>query len=80
MVPFTQILIATAILVFGVLIGNVLRNKTKDEQKQGRKWFILLTFIGITGGIIGLILKNDIILFTFFFIAIVTSRSLIVKK
>lgn len=66
-------------LVLGIPIGDFLAKATKDEKKQGQFWFRLIIILSLIGGFIGLIIGNDIILFTFFFIAIVTSRSLKVK-
>ena len=71
-----KILIALAVLLLGIPIGNFLAKITKEELKVGRAWFQLLMFIGIVGGIISLIFRSDALMFTFFFIAIVTSRSL----
>lgn len=71
-----QLTIGTLALIMGFPIGNILRKKTMDEQVQGKKYFILLTIIGLLGGIFGLILKKDWMLFTFLFIAIVSSRSI----
>ena len=64
------------VLLLGIPLGDFLARVTNDEQEKGQKWFKLIVLIGIIGGFIGLIIGNDIILFTFFFIAIVTSRSL----
>ena len=74
-----KILISVLILLLGVPIGNILKKYTQEEMKQGRKWFKLLTFICLVGGFVGLIIGNDWVLFSLFFIAIVTSRSLILK-
>ena len=71
-----QLTIGIIILILGIPIGNLLAKYTKDEKKQGQKWFKRLILIGLFGGLIGLIIKNDPIMFTFFFITIVTSRSL----
>jgi len=67
-------------LVFGIPIGNYLNKKTEDEQKQGQKWFKLLIFIGLIGGFMGLVVGIDWIMFGFFFITIITSRSLVTKN
>ena len=66
------------ILVLGIafIIGNYLACITKEELKQGKKWFKLIILISIIGSLISLILKNDIYLYTFLFILFVTSRSL----
>ena len=71
-----NILIGILVLILGLPIGNFLAKYTKEELKQGRKWFKLLILIGLIGGIVGLIIRNDVILFSFLFIAIVTSRAL----
>jgi len=71
-----KLLIGILVLVLGFLIGNFLAKVTKDELKQGRKWFKLIVIISLVGGFIGLIISNDVLMFTFFFIAIVTSRGL----
>jgi len=75
-----KLLIGTILLVLGIPIGDYLKNKTKDEQKQGQKWFKLLVLIGLIGGFIGLVMGIDWVMFGFFFITIITSRSLILKK
>ena len=71
-----KILISLAVLLLGIPIGNFLAKITKEELKVGRGWFKLLMFIGIVGGVISLIFQNDSLMFTFFFIAIVSCRSL----
>jgi len=63
-----------------VPIGNYLAKLTKEELKSGQKWFKLIIFICLIGAVISLIYRNDIFLFEFLFIAIVTSRSLKIKK
>ena len=76
MTEILNILIGTFILILGIPIGNLLAKYTKEELKSGRKWFNLLILIGLIGGIIGLIIGNDVLMFSFLFIAVVTSRSL----
>jgi hypothetical protein len=76
MLEIFKILIGTLILILGVFIGNILSKSTKEELKSGQKWFKLIVLIGLVGGITGLIFRNDFLMFSFFFIAIVTSRSL----
>jgi len=71
-----KILIGILVLILGIPVGNFLAKITKEELKSGRKWFILLVWIGLILGVFGLIVGNDILLFTGFFIAIVTSRSI----
>ena len=71
-----RILIGIVILILGIPIGNYLAKITQEELKSGRKWFRLIVWVGLVGGIIGLVIGNDVILFSMFFIAVVTSRSL----
>lgn len=71
-----QILIGIVFLILGIPIGNFLAQLTKEELGTGQKWFKLIIIAGLVGSIISLISGNDILLFTFLFIMIVTSRSL----
>jgi len=71
-----RLLIGVGILLLGLPLGDFLARVTNDEQEKGQNWFKLIILIGILGGFVGLVIGNDIILFTFFFIAIITSRSL----
>ncbi len=71
-----KILIGIGLLALGIPIGNYLSRATKEELKSGQKWFKLIIIASLVGGIIGLVIGNDILLFSFFFIAIVTSRCL----
>lgn len=71
-----QLLIGFLVLILGFPLGIFLAKQTKEELKSGQKWFKLIVFGSLIGGFIGLILKNDVLLFSFFFIAIVTGRSL----
>ena len=80
MQDFMKILIGIIVLVLGVFIGNLLAKFTKEELKTGQSWFKIIIILSLIGGVIGLIVGNDILMFTMFFIAIVTSRSLKIKK
>ena len=71
-----KLLIGVIFLLLGIPIGNYLASQTKEELKEGQKWFRGIIFFSGIGSIISLILKNDILLFSFLFIAVVTSRSL----
>ena len=75
-----KILIGVIVLILGIPIGNILAKYTKEELKDGRKWFNLLIFIGLIGGLVGAIIQNDSLMFSFLFIAVVTIRSLRRKK
>jgi len=69
---------AIVLLALAVPLGNLLAKATKEELKQGRKWFKLLMIACLAGSIPALIFRNDVIFFSLLFIAVVTSRS--VKK
>ena len=71
-----KLLIGVAVLVLGYHIGILLAKYTKEELKQGRKWFKLIVFASLAGGVVGMLIRNDVLMFSFFFMAIVTSRSL----
>jgi len=76
MLEIFQLVIGILILILGIPIGNFLARRTKEELKSGQKWFRLIIIFSLVGGFIDLIIRNDILMFSFFFIAIVTSRSL----
>jgi hypothetical protein len=75
-----NIIIGIVVLALGVPIGNILANHTKEELKDGKKWFVILISICLIGAVLSLIFSEDSLLFTFLFIAIVTSRSLIRRR
>jgi len=68
--------IAIIVLAIGIPIGNYLAKSTREELKPGKKWFKRIVLLSLIGVVIGLIIGNDVFLFSFGFIAIVTSRSL----
>jgi len=70
------LIIGTLFLISGIPIGNILARMTKEELKPGRKWFKLIILLSLVGALISLIFRNDTLLFSFLFIAIVTGRSL----
>ena len=80
MEDFIRLIIGVFILVLGVPLGNFLAKMTKEELKKGKNWYGLIILVCMIGSIISLILWNDYLLFTFLFIAIVTSRSLVISK
>jgi hypothetical protein len=63
-------------LLIGMPIGSFLARLTNDEQREGQKWFKFIALVSLIIGFVGLVMGNDVILFTFFFIAIVTSKSI----
>ncbi|MCK4647313.1 hypothetical protein KAT24_00070 [Candidatus Pacearchaeota archaeon] len=76
MQEMVKLIVGILFLLLGFPIGSYLAKKTKEELKAGQRWFKIIIIISLVGGIVGLIIGNDIIMFSFFFIAIVTSRSL----
>lgn len=71
-----KIFIGVLVLALGFPIGSYLARITKEERKDGQKWFKAIVWISLAGGFVGLVIGNDILLFSLFFIAIVTGRSL----
>ena len=71
-----KILIGVAFIILGIPIGNYLAKQTKEELRSGKKWFKRIVILSLLGVLIGLATGNDVLLFSFAFIAIVTSRSL----
>ena len=76
MLEIFRLFVGILILLLGIFIGSYLAKSTKEELYSGRKWFKLIILVSFIGTILSLILKNDILFFSFLFIAIVTSRSL----
>lgn len=76
MTQTTNLLIGVLILLLGIPLGNYLAKITREELKQGKKWFKLIILVSLIGAIVSLLLRNDPLLFGFLFILIITSRSL----
>jgi len=75
-----KLIIALGVLVLGYPIGGLLAKYTQEEIKQGSKKIAILTFASLIGGFIGLLVRNDVLMFSLFFIAVVSSRSLKLSK
>ncbi len=71
-----NLFIGICVLALGFPLGSFLAHVTKEELKSGKKWFKLIIIFSLIGGLIGLVIGNDILMFSLFFIAIVTSQSL----
>ncbi len=71
-----KLLVGIVVLFLGIPLGNYLAKVTKEELKSGKKWFRRLILLCLIGMLIGLVIGNDVVLFTFAFMAVVTSRSL----
>ncbi len=72
--------IGIVFLILGIPIGNLLARWTGEELKSGQKWFKIIILFSLIGSVISLIFRNDLLLFTFLFMMIVTSRSLKERK
>ena len=75
-----KIIIGIVVLAFGIPIGNFLAKMTREELKSGQIWFKIIIIFSIVGAVLALVFRDDVLLFTLPFIAIVTSRSLVKKK
>lgn len=71
-----KLIIGILVLILGFPIGSYLAKQTKEELSLGKKWFKLIIIVSLIGAVISLIFGNDILLFSFLFIAVVVSRSL----
>jgi hypothetical protein len=75
-----RIIIGIIALFLAVPAGNYLAAKTREELKAGRKWFKLVIIASLICSVVSAITGNDALLFSFLFIALVTSRSLAKKR
>ena len=75
-----KIIIGTGVLILGIPIGFLLAKATKEELASGRIWFKLIVIFSLIGGIAALILKEDVLLFSLLFVAVVTGMSLRKKR
>jgi len=76
MTEIVNLLIGIFVLILGFPLGSYLAKQTKDESRSGQRWFKLIIMMSLIGVLVGLILRNDVLLFSFAFIAIVTNRNL----
>lgn len=72
--------IGLVVLVLCFPLGDFLARSTKEELASGQKWFRLIVFVSLLGAVVGLVLRNDVFLFSFLAMSIVSSRSLKRKK
>ncbi|MBU0894283.1 MAG: hypothetical protein KKF48_02095 [Nanoarchaeota archaeon] len=75
MLEVIKFVVGIILLLIGIIIGNWLGKITKEELKAGQIWFKLIIIICVVGAVLSLFFGNDVLLFSFLFIAIVTSRS-----
>ena len=71
-----KVLIGIVVLLLGIPIGHYLARFTKAELKSGQRWFRLIVLVSLILGFIGLIIGDDVLLFSMFFIAVVVGGSL----
>jgi len=71
-----ELIFGILVLLLGFPIGFYLKKLTMDENKEGQKWFKLVVVSSLVGALASIFLKNDSLLFTFLFMAIVTGMSL----
>lgn len=73
---FLKLGIGFFVILIGIPIGKFLAKFTKEELKDGKKWFKRIIFVCLILIINGLIFKNDVLLFSSAFIAMVTLQSI----
>jgi hypothetical protein len=71
-----RIVLGAVFLLLGIPIGKFLAKITKEELKAGQPWFKAIIIVSLVGAIASAFYLNDILFFSFLFIAIVTSKSL----
>ncbi len=74
---YLNFIIGIIVLILGVPIGNFLAQKAKEEVRQGQRWIRALAFVGLVGALASLIKGDDVWLFSFAFISVVSSRSIL---
>tara|TARA_B100000315_G_C14367388_1_gene491299 strand:+ start:76 stop:318 length:243 start_codon:yes stop_codon:yes gene_type:complete len=76
MQEIVKLAIGIFVLILAFPIGTLLAKSTKEELKDGKPWFKLITILSAIMAVVSLILRNDVLFFSFLFILIVTSRSI----
>ena len=71
-----EFLLGIILLLLGIPIGNVLARMTKEELKPGKRYLKSIVILSLIGVLAGLVFSDDILLFSFAFIARVRSMSL----
>ena len=70
-----ELVIGILVLILAFPLGSYLRKLTLDENKQGKKWFFYIMILGIIGAVASLIFRNDVLMFTFLFTAVIALQS-----
>ena len=71
-----KLVIGVVFLLLAWPIGYFLAKMTKEELKQGKKWFKLIILLSLVGALVSLFYRDDAFLFSFLFMALVTGMSL----
>ncbi len=71
-----RIVVGILFILLGIPVGKFLKKLTPEEMKDGQKYFKSIILVSLIVGTIGLILREDSLMFSCFFIAMVTSQSL----
>ena len=69
-------LLGVVILIIAFPLGNYLAKITKEELKEGRKWFRLIIILNTVGIVIGIAMIKIELIFWFGFVMIITWRSM----
>lgn len=75
-----KIFIGIFFLALGFPLGKILAKKTKEELRERQTLFKVIIFSSLIAGFVSLFFRNDVLMFSFFFISIVVSGSLIKRK
>jgi len=71
-----KLTIGIFVLILGIPLGKLLSRITLEEMEIGKSWFKTIVWVSLIGGIICLFLKEDFLMFSFFFITIVTTQNI----
>lgn len=80
MLEVIRIILGALVLLLGIPLGIILARSTKGELEKRQKFFKIIIFTSLIAGFVSLIIQNDTLMFSFFFIAIVTAQSLKKQK
>jgi len=67
-----NIILSVVILLLSIPIGFLIAHLTREELRQGRKWFLMIILICLIGLIITLFMSIYYLTLTFAFIIILT--------
>ena len=73
---YINFVIGIGVLIVGWFLGELIAKNTSEELQKGQKWFKLIVALSLIGALASLFFVNDVLLFTFLFMAIVASRSI----